>query len=165
MNLTPAGRHLLYGTLVSDGAVQHDAVLAVAGGRIAYAGPAAGFSPGTAGFGDAPAPELPPGALILPGLADLHCHGAYGGDFPGGAEAPARRAIDFLHRSGTTTLLASLVTASRESLLHGIALKAGAGLVGLATGTFVVAFLQGSKLKRPSLRLVRGEGVARPRFS
>ena len=50
-------------------------------------------------------------------------------------------------------------------LLHGIALRVGAGLVGLATGTFVVAFLQGSKLKRPSLRLVRGEGVARPRFS
>ena len=50
-------------------------------------------------------------------------------------------------------------------LLHGIALKLGAGLVGLATMTFVVAFLQGSKLKRPSLRLVREEGVARPRFS
>ena len=50
-------------------------------------------------------------------------------------------------------------------LLHGIALRVGAGLVGLATATFVVAFLQGSKLKRPSLRLVRGEGVARPRFS
>ena len=50
-------------------------------------------------------------------------------------------------------------------LLHGIALRVGAGLVGLATGAFVVAFLQGSKLKRPSLRLVRGERVARPRFS
>ena len=49
-------------------------------------------------------------------------------------------------------------------LLHGIALRVGAGLVGLATATFVVAFLQGSRLKRPALRLVRGEGVARPRF-
>ncbi|NUU32100.1 amidohydrolase family protein [Arthrobacter sp. C9C5] len=134
MNLTQAGRHLLYGTLVSDGAVQHDAVMAVAGGRIAYAGPAAGFNPEAAGFRDAPAPELPPGALILPGLVDLHCHGAYGGDFPGGGEIPARRAIDFLHRSGTTTLLASLVTASRESLLHGIALLAGLSEEGLLAG-------------------------------
>jgi hypothetical protein len=50
-------------------------------------------------------------------------------------------------------------------LLHGTALRLGAGLVGLATGAFVIAFLQGSKLKRPLLRLVRGEGVARPRFS
>ena len=124
MNPVPAGRHLLYGTVVSDGAVQQDAVVAVEHGRIAHAGPAAGFSPASAGFGDAPALELPAGSLILPGLVDLHCHGANGGDFPGGKEAPARRAIDFLHRSGTSTLLASLVTASRESLLHGIALLA-----------------------------------------
>ena len=50
-------------------------------------------------------------------------------------------------------------------LLNGIAIRLAAGLVGLATGCFIVAFLQGSKLKRPSLRLVRGKGVARPRFS
>lgn len=50
-------------------------------------------------------------------------------------------------------------------LLYGTALRLGASLVGLATGAFVVAFLQGSKLRRPSLRLVRGERVARPRFS
>lgn len=134
MNFEPAGRHLLYGTLVSDGAAQPDAVVAVEAGRIAYAGPAPGFSPGPAGFGTVRALELPPGALILPGLVDLHCHGAYGGDFPGGGEAPARRAIDFLHRSGTTTLLGSLVTASRESLLRGIALLAGLSGEGLLAG-------------------------------
>ncbi|WP_346959174.1 amidohydrolase family protein [uncultured Arthrobacter sp.] len=134
MNFEPAGRHLLYGTVVSDGAAQHDAVVAVEAGRIAYAGPAAGFTPGPAGFGGVPALELPPGALILPGLVDLHCHGAYGGDFPGGEEAPARRAIDFLHRAGTTTLLASLVTASRESLLRGIALHARLSGEGLLAG-------------------------------
>jgi hypothetical protein len=50
-------------------------------------------------------------------------------------------------------------------LLHGTALGVGAGLVGLATGAFVVAFLLGSKLKRPSLRLVGGKGLARQRFS
>ena len=134
MNFDPAGRHLLYGTVVSDGAAQHDAVVAVAAGRIAYAGPAAGFSPGPAGFSGVPAMELPPGSLILPGLVDLHCHGAYGGDFPGGEEAAARRAIDFLHRAGTTTLLASLVTASRESLLRGIALHALLSGEGLLAG-------------------------------
>jgi hypothetical protein len=50
-------------------------------------------------------------------------------------------------------------------LLHGTALSLGIVLVAVATGAFVVAFLQGSRLKRPSLRLVRGEGVARARFS
>lgn len=63
--------------------------------------------------------ELPPGTLLLPGLVDLHCHGAAGGDFPGGDLISARRAVEFLHASGTTTLLASLVTAPREDLLRG----------------------------------------------
>ncbi len=134
MNLDPSGRHLLYGTLVSDGAVQHDAAVAVADGRIAYAGPAAGFAPDAGRFGDVPALQLPPGALILPGLVDLHCHGAFGGDFPSAEEAPVRRAIDFLHRAGTTTLLASLVTASREALLRGVALHARLSADGLLAG-------------------------------
>ncbi|WP_346010075.1 hypothetical protein [Arthrobacter sp. Alg241-R88] len=62
--------------------------------------------------------ELPSGTLLLPGLVDLHCHGAAGGDFPGGDLPSARSAEDFLHASGTTTLLASLVTAPREDLLR-----------------------------------------------
>lgn len=134
MNPAPAGRQLLFGTVVSDGALHEDAVVAVDGGRIAYAGPAAGFGGGRAGFADAPALPLPPGALILPGLVDLHCHGAYGGDFPSSGEAQARRAIDFLHRSGTTTLLASLVTAAPESLLRAIALHARLAGEGLLAG-------------------------------
>ncbi len=63
---------------------------------------------------------------------------------------------------GVGTILLSL---GMILLLNGSALRLGAALVGLATGAFVVAFLQGSKLKRPPLRLVRGERVARPRFS
>ncbi|MFP5313097.1 MAG: N-acetylglucosamine-6-phosphate deacetylase, partial [Actinomycetes bacterium] len=63
--------------------------------------------------------EVPAGSLILPGLVDLHCHGAAGGDFPGGDLQSARTAMEFLHRNGTTTLLASLVTASRQDLLRG----------------------------------------------
>ena len=133
MNPAPAGRQLLFGTVVSDGALQEDAVVAVDGGRIAYAGAAAGF-PGAADFADAPAVPLPSGALIVPGLVDLHCHGALGGDFPSGGEAPARRAIDFLHRSGTTTLLASLVTAAPESLLRAIAVHARLAGEGLLAG-------------------------------
>src|SRR6478609_6887066 len=109
MNHVPARRQLLFGTMVSDGAVLSDAA---EGHRIAYAGPAWGFDGAAAGFGDAPEFRLGPGDFILPGLVDLHCHGAHGGDFPAGTEDQARQAIDFLHRSGTTTLLASLVTAA-----------------------------------------------------
>ncbi|MCU1510543.1 MAG: nagA [Arthrobacter sp.] len=128
----PDGRRLVHGTIVSDGARTPNAVLAVEGGRIAYAGPAARFE--NANFPGAEVSELPPGSLILPGLVDLHCHGAFGGDFPAGDEATSRRAVDLLHRSGTTTLLASLVTASPEDLLRGIAVHAALSAEGLLAG-------------------------------
>ena len=128
----PGGRRILYGTIVSDGARIPDAVLAVDGARIAHAGPAARFNPAT--FPGAAVEKLPAGSLILPGLVDLHCHGAFGGDFPSGAEASSRRAIDLLHRSGTTTLLASLVTASPEELLRGVGVHAALSAEGLLAG-------------------------------
>ncbi|HET7139004.1 MAG TPA: N-acetylglucosamine-6-phosphate deacetylase [Arthrobacter sp.] len=109
---------MLAGTVLTDGSAQADAVVAVADGRIAYVGPRSGLDqallPGLEEL------ELPPGSMILPGLVDLHCHGAVGGDFPSGDSGAARTAVDFLHRSGTTTLLASMVTASREDLVRGL---------------------------------------------
>jgi len=140
------GRLLVFGTLVSDGAITERAVLAVEGDRIIYSGPRERFPVelfsgdgssglrGARGFAGATRVELAPGYLILPGLVDVHCHGAYGGDFPAADEASSRRAIDFLHRSGTTTLLASLVTASREELLRGIRLHARLSGEGLLAG-------------------------------
>lgn len=114
----PASSYVLAGTLISDGRTVADAVVAVAGGRIAYAGPRRGFS--AAAFRGAREITLPPGSSILPGLIDLHCHGAAGGSFPTGDNRACRDAVGFLHRSGTTTLLASLVTAPAEELLRGI---------------------------------------------
>ncbi|WP_426996227.1 N-acetylglucosamine-6-phosphate deacetylase [Pseudarthrobacter sp. N5] len=113
-------RQLISGTIISDRTLVQDAVLAIEDDRIHYAGAARGFD--TALFAGAEEYALPDGSFIVPGLVDIHCHGGNGGDFPGGEEPSARRAIDFLHRSGTTTLLASMVTASREDLLRGIAL-------------------------------------------
>lgn len=113
-----SGSYLLAGTVLTDGSAQAEAVVAVTDGRIAYVGPRAGLDesslPGLEEL------ELPPGSMILPGLVDLHCHGAVGGDFPSGDSGAARTAVDFLHRSGTTTLLASMVTASREDLVRGL---------------------------------------------
>ncbi|MEZ2388102.1 hypothetical protein AB6813_00905 [bacterium RCC_150] len=80
--------------------------------------PREGFDPvGLPGIKDL---ELPAGSILLPGLVDLHCHGPAGGDFPGGDLQSARSAVEYLHRSGTTTLLASLVTAPRGDLLGGV---------------------------------------------
>ncbi|WP_334172343.1 N-acetylglucosamine-6-phosphate deacetylase [Sinomonas sp.] len=119
------------GRIVSDGETLDDGLVAIEGDRIAYAGPAADFD--AAEFGGEELP-LPDGALLLPGLVDLHCHGAAGGDFPSGDEDSARRALDFLHRSGTTGLLASLVTAAPEDLLKAIRLFARLDAEGLVSG-------------------------------
>jgi N-acetylglucosamine-6-phosphate deacetylase len=129
-------KKLITGTLVSGGSITDDGVLATEDDRIVYAGPAAEFTATdlAAGFAAVEPEDLPAGCLILPGLIDLHNHGGNGGDFPSGDEAAARSAIDFLHRSGTTTLLASMVTASPEDLLKGIGVYLGLTHEGLLAG-------------------------------
>lgn len=128
---SPQSRFVARGRIVSDGETLDDGVVAIEGDRIAFAGPATEFD--DAAF-DGEELQLPEGALLLPGLVDLHCHGAAGGDFPGGDEDDVRRALDFLHRSGTTTLLASLVAAPPEDLLHRVRLFSRLDSEGLVGG-------------------------------
>lgn len=113
-----APAYVLRGTILSDGSSTADSVVAVRGGRIAYAGPGSGFE--ASQFADAEEVPLPHGSSLLPGLVDLHCHGAAGGSFPTSDSHGCRVAVDFLHRNGTTTLLASLVTASSDELLRSL---------------------------------------------
>lgn len=107
----------MQGRAVTDGRSIDDAVVAIEGDRIAFLGTEAEFAalPDAAGYRRV---ALPHGAILLPGMVDVHCHGAAGGDFPSGDAEGAARAIEHLHRSGTTTLLASLVTAPREDMLR-----------------------------------------------
>lgn len=123
-------RLVITGTIVSGGTIVENGLLAVEGDRIAYAGAAGDFdAPAFQGHGRH---DLPVERYIFPGLVDMHCHGGNGGDFPSADEASARQALEFLHASGTTTLLASLVAAAPEDLLRGIELfvrLAGEGLV------------------------------------
>lgn len=113
-----APAYVLRGTLLTDGTRAADSVVAVAGGRIAYAGAGSGYD--ATQFPGAEELPLPPGSSLLPGLVDLHCHGAAGGGFPTADGQACREAADFLHRHGTTTLLASLVTAPAEELLRAL---------------------------------------------
>jgi N-acetylglucosamine-6-phosphate deacetylase len=88
-------------------------VVAVAGNRVVYAGPAAGW------VGTLPPPA--PDRLLLPGLVDVHCHGGGGYGFPDD-DVPGLHAAIAAHRSrGTTTLVASLVSAPPEVLLARLA--------------------------------------------
>jgi N-acetylglucosamine-6-phosphate deacetylase len=105
---------VLRGRLVSATMDIADGLLAVDGGWITYAGPASEF-PGGLGLAD-----KVPGRIILPGLVDLHCHGALGADFSEGSAVGARSAARYLHSRGTTTLLASLVTGTPEHLVRNL---------------------------------------------
>lgn len=55
-------------------------------------------------------------AVLVPGFVDLHVHGGGGGAYTTRDPEEARRAVDFHRAHGTTTTLASLVTATPADL-------------------------------------------------
>jgi N-acetylglucosamine-6-phosphate deacetylase len=123
------GGAFLRGRIVSDGTVVEDGVVAYDGDRLVFAGPYPEFSPD-----GRPQHELPAGSVLVPGLVDMHCHGGYGADFSAGDAGAARRAAGFLHRSGTTTLLASVVPGPPAQALAALQVLAGLCADGLLAG-------------------------------
>lgn len=110
-------RYALFATLVSDGLKVTDGVLAVDGDRIRFAGNRDDFA-ALSDSTDYEIRELDAGSIIIPGLVDVHCHGALGTDFSAPDHSNITQAVQFLHRAGTTTLLASLVTAEPNSMIE-----------------------------------------------
>lgn len=55
--------------------------------------------------------DLGADAVVVPGFVDMHVHGGGGGAFPEGTATAAATAIDLHRRHGTTTMVASLVSA------------------------------------------------------
>jgi N-acetylglucosamine-6-phosphate deacetylase len=112
---------VLRGRLVTSGSVVDDGVVTVVGDRVAYAGPATEWD-GAGWDGELPPPA--PDRLLLPGLVDVHCHGAAGHGFPDD-DADGVLAAAAHHRAhGTTTLVASLVSAPAAVLRGRLALLA-----------------------------------------
>lgn len=117
--------------VVPDGVIADGAVLSE-DGVITWVGPAreaprAGIEAAL----DAPAPDR----FVLPGLVDLHDHGGGGASFPDATTPEEVRTAVGEHRGhGTTHLLASLVTASPETLRERVALLADAADAGLIAG-------------------------------
>lgn len=101
----------LRGTAVLEQGLVPDALLLIAGGEILHAGPARTAPPHRAEV------THEHDGLLLPGLVDLHCHGGGGVSFPD-AEDPADllTAVHEHRRHGTTSLVASLVTADAQTL-------------------------------------------------
>ena len=78
-------------------------------------------------------PPLPPGLpvtdlhghWVLPGFVDMHVHGGGGASFTAGPADDARRAAEFHRGHGSTTIVASLVTAPLADLEARVAMLAG----------------------------------------
>ncbi|GIH05577.1 N-acetylglucosamine-6-phosphate deacetylase [Rhizocola hellebori] len=98
------------------------------------------------GTGAAPQPPtLVTDGYVMPGLVDMHCHGGGGSSFDRGAEA-AEAVARFHLAHGTTSIMASLSTTTRERLLSQV--KALAPIVGQST-------LVGMHLEGPFLSELR----------
>ncbi|WP_307793889.1 N-acetylglucosamine-6-phosphate deacetylase [Actinotalea soli] len=114
---------LLRGRVVTPTGLIPDGVVAVDGGRIRWVGEALGAR--AAGLGDLVEEAPVTDGYVLPGLVDLHCHGGGGASFPDArTAAEVQVAVDEHRRHGTTTVVASLVTASPEVLRSRVALLA-----------------------------------------
>ncbi len=90
-----------------DGVLGNGALTVDDAGEIAEVGP---YRTASARSGDIDAAGL----LVLPGFVDMHVHGGGGADFMYGTAEAARQAARTHARFGTTGLLATTMTASRE---------------------------------------------------
>jgi N-acetylglucosamine-6-phosphate deacetylase len=90
-------------------------------------------SVGSGDTGEQPAVDLH-GQWVLPGFVDLHVHGGGGASFTEGTADDARKAAAFHRGQGSTSLLASLVTAPLAELEVRAAMLAGLADEGLIAG-------------------------------
>ncbi|WP_285247811.1 amidohydrolase family protein [Pseudarthrobacter sp. efr-133-R2A-89] len=130
---------VLRGRIVTASLDIADGVVAADGGLITFAGPAQGF-PGVL------PPEAPAGRVLVPGLVDVHCHGAYGSDFSEGDPDGAERAARYLHSRGTTTVVASLVTGKPGELVRNLGMLRDLAGLGIIAGSHLEGpFLSGQQ--------------------
>jgi N-acetylglucosamine-6-phosphate deacetylase len=75
-----------------------------------------------------------PQALVVPGFVDIHVHGGGGATYTDGNDADILHAAMFHRRHGTTTTLASLITASPADLLMAVGALAESTRAGTVAG-------------------------------
>jgi N-acetylglucosamine-6-phosphate deacetylase len=112
-------------TVISDGHVLEPGWVEIRGDRVAAVGPG---HPGRAADGDLP------GCVIAPGFVDMHVHGGGGNAYTAADADEAARAARFHRRHGTTSALASLVSADPGTLERSIEVLADLVDDGLLAG-------------------------------
>jgi N-acetylglucosamine-6-phosphate deacetylase len=113
------------GTVILEQGVCRPGWLETSGNRIVACGP--GLPPRSA---DVDMPD----ALLVPGFVEMHVHGGGGASYADGNDADILRAAMFHRRHGTTTTLASLVTASPTALLTAVRVLAESTRAGTVAG-------------------------------
>lgn len=116
----------LRGRLVMSDGIIEDGVVLISGERIAWVGALADVASGAPEWGDVVGMTPPTDDTLIPGLVDVHCHGGGGASFPN-ASSPeeAMTAVLEHRRHGTTSIVASCVTADQEALRARASLLAG----------------------------------------
>lgn len=125
----------LAGSVVLPDRMLAEGVVEVVGDSIGYVGEAGGWR----------GPEPEPVGIITPGFVDLHCHGGGGHSVTTGSADDVRAAATHHLGHGTTTMLASLVSARTDDITRAVAAirrVAGEGL------TVVGSHLEGPFLGR-----------------
>jgi N-acetylglucosamine-6-phosphate deacetylase len=113
------------GTVILEHGVCRPGWLETSGERIVDRG---------SGLPPRPADVDMPQALVVPGFVDMHAHGGGGASYTDANDADILRAAMFHRRHGTTTTLASLVTASPADLLTAVAVLAESTRAGTVAG-------------------------------
>jgi N-acetylglucosamine-6-phosphate deacetylase len=124
------GRLLTGGRVVTPEGVLSPGWIQVAGNLIDAVGPGMATPPLPAGL---PVTDLH-GHWVLPGFVDLHVHGGGGTSFTEGPADDARHAAAFHRRHGSTTIVASLVTAPLADLEARAAMLAALASQGVIAG-------------------------------
>jgi len=123
-------RLLTGGRVVTPEGVLSPGWIRVAGNLIDAVGPGAATPPLPPGL---PVTDLR-GHWVLPGFVDMHVHGGGGASFTAGPADDARRAAEFHRGHGSTTIVASLVTAPLAGLEARAAMLAGLAGQGVIAG-------------------------------
>ncbi|MEV4296244.1 N-acetylglucosamine-6-phosphate deacetylase [Microbispora rosea] len=129
----------------------HDGWLTIEDGRITHIG-----------RGQAPRDGLGLGGrAVVPGFVDIHSHGGAGGSFPDGDPESAAAVAAFHRGRGSTTLVASLVTAAPDTLARAAATLADLCEEGLLAGIhFEGPYISRSRCGAHEPTLLRDPDVA-----
>lgn len=123
---TPPIPVVLRGRVVTPDQVIEEGAIVIERDRIVWVGAVvSATAPASLAAIVAAAPAPVPGTILLPGLIDVHDHGGGGASFPDAADVDDARGAAREHLNhGTTSLVASLVTADAETLVRQTAMLA-----------------------------------------